>query len=215
MTTTTEPTGTSHRPMGTWMSVAGLILGPALLGLALAIPHDPWADSLPNYEMINNDHGLLLLSLNIAAVAIPFACASVVALAVQARRSRLLSGWGLGCSVLGLLAMFGNAMLDVPVALMYGIDDRAGLDQLALRLSEPPLVALYAFPLFLVGSLLLGAALWRSGATPPWAAACIAVGGLFPIAVLTGISALALPIAALRIAGSVPLIKTLVSRAEG
>ena len=61
------------------------------------------------------------------------------------------------------------------------------------------------------GSLLLGLALWRSGAAPAWAAVCVVLGGLFPIALLTGINALALPIAALRIAGSVPLIKTLLS----
>jgi hypothetical protein len=102
-------------------------------------------------------------------------------------------------------------MLNVPIVLMAGIDDRAALDQLAVRLSDPPLVALYAFPLFVVGSLLLGIALWHSGAVPAWSAVCVALGGLFPIALVTGIAALALPIAALRIAGSVPVIKTLLS----
>jgi hypothetical protein len=209
--TTTEPIATAHRPMGTWMSVAGLVLGPALLALALAVAPDPWNDSLPNYQTVDGEHGLLMLSSNLAAAAFPFAFASVVAVAVHARRSRLLSGWGLGCSVLGLSAMFGNAMLNVPIVLMAGIDDRAALDQLAVRLSDPPLVALYAFPLFVVGSLLLGIALWHSGAVPAWSAVCVALGGLFPIALVTGIAALALPIAALRIAGSVPVIKTLLS----
>lgn len=194
--------------MGALVSAVSLVLGPTLLGLALATLHDPWRDDLPNYDTINAEHGLLMLSFNLAA-AFPFAFGSVVALAVWARRSRLLAASGLVCSVLGLSAMFGNAMLSVPIVLMNGITDHAGLDELAPRLSSPPLIALYAFPLFFLGSVLLGVAAYRSGAAPAWAAVCIAVGGLFPVAVVTGVGALALPVAALRIAGSVPLIKFL------
>src|SRR5207244_2939795 len=102
---------------------------------------DPWSDELPDYDVINGHHDLLLLSFNLAAAAFPSAFGSVVALAVWARRARLLASIGLACSVLGLSAMFANAMLSVPIVLMNGITDRAGLDQLAPRLSELPLFA--------------------------------------------------------------------------
>lgn len=209
MTPTTRTTDSGHRPMGSLLAAASLVLGPLMIGLALATLPELWDDTLPNYATINDEHDLAMISFNLAAFAFPFLFGSVLAIATSARRSPRLAGWGLGCSMLGLSAMFANALLSLPLALMNGIDDHAGLDELAARLSEPPLVALWAFPLYFVGSLLLGAAAWRSGALPLWAGVCIAVGGLFPVAVVVGIGALAVPVAALRIAGSVPLIKTL------
>jgi hypothetical protein len=191
--------------MGSILAPVSLILGPVLLALALATLHEPWIGDAPDYEIINNEHGLLMLSFNLAAAAFPFMFGSVFALAVAARKSRRLAGAGLACSVLGLSAMFANAMLSVPLALMNGINEHTALDELATRLSSPPLVALFAFPLFFVGSLLSGVALRHT--VPTWAAVCVAVGGLFPIAMVTGVGVLALPIAALRIAGSVPVIK--------
>ena len=199
--------------MGAILAPVSLILGPALLALALATLHEPWIGDLPDYGIINNEHGLLMLSFNFAAAAFPFMSGSAFALAVAGRRSRRLAGAGLACSILGLSAMFANGILSLPLVLMNGIDDHAALDQLATRLSEPPLVALFAFPLFVVGSLLSGAALRR--AVPTWAAVCVALGGLFPLAVVTGVGVLALPIAALRIAGSVPVIKQFLGRADG
>ncbi|MEU0095829.1 hypothetical protein [Kribbella sp. NPDC006257] len=211
MTTfTAATTATTKRPMGSVLAPVSLILGPALLSLALATLHEPWIGDKPDYTVINNEHGLLMLSFNLAAAAFPFMFGSVFALTIAARRSRRLAGAGLACSILGLSAMFANAMLSVPLALMNGIDDHATLDQLAARLDSPPLVALFAFPLFVVGSLLMAAAL--RGAVPTWAAICVGLGGLFPIAMVTGVPVLALPIAALRIAGSVPVIKQFLSR---
>jgi hypothetical protein len=200
--------------MGSVLAAVSMVLGPALLGLALATLVDPWLDDLPNYSTIDDQHGLLMLSFNLAAAAFPFAIGSVMAIAIAARASRQAAAWGLSCSVLGLSAMFGNAMLSVPIVLMNGIADHGGFDQLAPRLAEPPLVALWAFPLFFVGSVLLAVAVWRSAAAPPWAAVCIALGGLFPVAVVMGVGALALPIAGLRIAGSLPLISRITARAE-
>jgi hypothetical protein len=197
--------------MGSVLAVVSLILGPALLALALATLHEPWIGDTPDYDIINNEHGLLMLSFNLAAAAFPFMFGSAFALAVTARRSRKLAGAALACSLLGLSAMFANGMLSMPLVLMKGIDEHIELDQLAARLSAPPLVALYAFPLFFVGSVLAGAALWRSRAVPTWAAVCVTLGGLFPVAVVTGVGTLALPIAALRIAGSVPVIKQFLS----
>jgi hypothetical protein len=204
---------TAKRPMGAVLAPVSLILGPILLALALATLHEPWIGDAPDYGIIDNEHGLLMLSFNLAAASFPFMFGSVFALAVAARRSRRLAGAGLACSVLGLSAMFANAMLSVPLALMNGIDEHAGLDQLATRLSSPPLVALFAFPLFFVGSLLAGAAL--RGAVPTWAAVCVGLGGLFPVAMVTGVTVLALPIAALRVAGSVPVIKQFLRREGG
>jgi hypothetical protein len=202
------------RPMGSILAVIGLVLGPVLLSLALATLHEPWIGDAPDYDRINSEHGLLMLSFNLAAAAFPFMFGSAFALAVAARRSRRLAGAALACALLGLSAMFANGMLNVPLVLMNGIHEHSGLDQLAARLSAPPLVALFAFPLFFVGSLLAGAALWRARAVPAWAAVCVALGGLFPVAVATGVGVLALPIAALRIAGSVPIIKGFLSARE-
>jgi hypothetical protein len=211
MSTYTAATpATTKRPMGSYLAPVSLILGPALLALALATLHEPWSGDAPDYTIIDNEHGLLMLSFNLAAAAFPFMFGSAFALAVAARKSRRLAGAGLACSILGLSAMFANAMLSVPLALMNGINDHTGFDELATRLSSPPLVALFAFPLFFVGSLLAGAAL--RGAVPTWAAVCVGLGGLFPIAMVTGVTVLALPIAALRIAGSVPVIKQYLSR---
>ncbi|WP_410787910.1 hypothetical protein [Kribbella sp. C-35] len=214
MTTTTEVTAvTGRRPMGSVLAVISLILGPVLLALALATLQEPWIGDAPDYAIINNEHGLLVLSFNLAAAAFPFMFGSVFALAVAGRRSRRLAGAGLACSILGLSAMFANSMLSVPLVLMYGIDDHSGFDQLAARLSSPPLVALFAFPLFVVGTFLAGASL--RGVVPGWAVVCIVLGGLFPMAVITGVGVLALPIAALRIAGSVPIVKRFLSPDEG
>ena len=94
---------------------------------------------------------------------------------------------------------------------MNGIDDHAGLTELATRLDEPPLLILWTFPLYVPGSILVALALWRSRAVPAWAALCVGLGGLFPVAILIGVGALAIPVAALRIAGSAPVIKQLTS----
>jgi hypothetical protein len=209
-TQTAVPSATRTRPMGAVLAPISLVLGPVLIALALATLHEPWAGDLPDYDIINNQHGLLMLSFNFAAAAFPFLFGSVFALAVAGRHSPRLAGAGLACSVLGLSAMLANAMLSVPVALMNGLGDHSTLDQLALRLSSPPLVALFAFPLFFVGSILSGLAL--RGAVPAWAAVCVALGGFFPVAMLTGVGVLALPIAGLRVAGSVPVIKQFLAK---
>lgn len=203
-----------HRPMGSLLATVSLIAGPALIALALATLTDPWNGNVPNYDTIDTRHSLLLWSFNFAAASFPFLFGSVVALAAAARRSRWLASTGLACSMLGLAAMFGNAILSLPLVLMNGIDDHSGLDQLATRLDSPPLLALWAFPLAFVGSILLAAALWRSRAVPRWAAVSVGIGGLFPVAVLTGVGATALPIAALRIAGSIPVIEHLLAARE-
>ena len=211
MTDTMNRTRVEHRPLGALLATVSLVAGPALIALALATLDDPWIGNRPDYAVIEGRHGQLMLSFNLAAASFPFLFGSVVALAVAAARSRRLASTGLACSMLGLAAMSANAMLSVPLVLMYGIGDHAPLDQLAARLDSPPLVSLWLFPLFLVGSLLQAAALWRSRAVPAWAAVCVGVGGLFPVAMLTGVGALALPLAALRIAGSVPVIKNLLA----
>lgn len=204
--TTLSAPATTHRPLGTLTGVVSLVLGPALIALALATLHEPWLGDLPNHDVVDHEHGLLMLSFNLVAAAFPFLFGSVFALARAARRAPRLAGAGLACSVLGLSAMFANAMLSVPIVLMNGIAEHAPLDELAGRLAQPPLVFLYLFPLFLVGSILQAVALRRAGVLSRWAALAIGVGGLFPAAMVLGIGVLALPIAALRIAGSVPII---------
>src|SRR6201999_2900041 len=107
---------------------------------------------------------------------------------------------GLVCTFLGLSAMFANSMLSVPLVLMDGIPDHAGLDQLATKLDSPPLIPLFLFPLYVVGAVIQAVALWRSRATTTWAAVAVGIGGLFPAAILAGVGAVAVPIAAFRIA---------------
>ncbi len=210
MTTSTLTSAPAiRRPFGALTGAASLILGPALIALALATLHEPWRGDLPDYDIVNGEHGLLMLSFNLAAAAFPFLFGSVVALAVAARERPRLAGAGLACSMLGLSAMFANALLSLPVVLMNGIADHATLDQLAARLAQPPLVFLYLFPLFIVGSVLQAIALRKSGAVSGWAALCVGLGGLFPVAMILGIGVLALPIAALRIAGSIPVLTTM------
>jgi hypothetical protein len=208
-TRTTRTTG--QRPMGAPLATVSLIAGPALIGLALATFVNPWNGNQPNYDTINHRHTLLMWSFNLAAASFPFLFGSVVAIAIAARRSRLLAATGLAMSMLGLAAMYGNSMLSVPLVLMNGISDHAGLDQLARRLDSPPLAILWSFPLYILGSMLFAVALWRARSVPRWAAVSIGLGGLFPIAIITGIGALAPPIAALRIAGSIPIIKSLLA----
>lgn len=198
--------------MGTHLAAFSLILGPALMALALATLPDLWNGDRPDYRVIAADHDRALVSFNLAAAAIPVMLGAAVALAVAARRSPRLAAAGLACAFLGLSAMFGNAMLSLPLVMMDGIDDHAALDQLAGELAEPHLLALYLFPLALAGSLLQGLALWRARAIPVWAAVAVALGGLFPVAVAAGVPLLAVPIAALRIAGSIPVVAILLSR---
>jgi hypothetical protein len=199
------------RPMGSWLAVISLIVGPGLIALALASLPDLWNGTLPDYHTIDTRHDQAMLSFNLAAASFPFMFGSVVALAIAARRSRLLAATGLACSFFGLTAMLANAMLSMPLVLMNGITDHNGLDRLATRLDSPPLVPLFLFPLYFVGAILLAVALWRSGAVSGWAALAIGVGGMFPVALLTGVGVLALPIAAIRIAGSIPVIKRLLA----
>jgi hypothetical protein len=213
MNTTTNTTTTTHRgPVGALLGPLSMVAGPALIALALVTLHEPWRGDVPDYQVVDNEHGLLMLSFNLAAAAFPFLFGSVMALATAARRTPRLAGAGLACSLLGLSAMFANAMLSVPVALMNGISDHGPLDELATRLAAPPLIFLWAFPLFIVGSILQAVALWRSRAVSPLAAVCVGLGGMFPIAMVTGVGLLALPIAALRIAGSIPVAKTFLAR---
>ncbi|MBB5782091.1 hypothetical protein [Nonomuraea jabiensis] len=204
-------TTTTRRPMGTLLATASLITGPALIGLALATLPAIWNGDRPDYQVIDADHGLAMLSFNLAALAFPFLFGSAVVLAWAARRAPRLAATGLACSFLGLTAMYGNAMLSVPLMLMNGLPDHGGLDQLAGRLDSPPLFPLLLFPLFIVGSLLQSLSLWRSRAIPGWAAAAIGLGGLFPAAMLLDVPVLAVPIAALRIAGSIPVLTTLLT----
>jgi hypothetical protein len=66
-----------HPPLpGTLLGVASMILDPALIGLALATPHEPWRDTVPDYDIGNSEHDLLMLSFNLAAAAFPFLAGS-------------------------------------------------------------------------------------------------------------------------------------------
>jgi hypothetical protein len=218
---------TDPRPRSALPSLASLIVGPALIALAIATLPSVWRTSTPGYHVIERGHLLALLSFNLAATSFPFMFASVLALAAAARSTRRLAVACLGCSVLGLSAMLANVMLSVPLMLMDGIAVHDGPGTPASGLGSPPL---YLFSLYLCGAILAAIALWRSRAVPPWAALAIGAGGLFPLAIVTGIGALALPvgdggfmllalvtsvgvlvlpIAALRIAGGMPLAKAL------
>ncbi|MEU9017824.1 hypothetical protein [Actinomadura sp. NPDC048394] len=210
-TTAADTAPRTARPMGSLLTAISLVIGPALIALALATLPDLWNGSLPDYHTIDTQHDQAMLSFNLAAASFPFMFGSVVALAIAARRSRRLAATGLACSFFGLTAMLANAMLSMPLVLMSGITDHTGLDRLATRLDSPPLVPLFLFPLYFVGAILLAIALWRSGTVSGWAALAIGVGGMFPVALLTGVGALALPIAAIRIAGSIPIIKRLLA----
>jgi hypothetical protein len=218
--------------MSALLAVASLVLGPALIALAIATLPSIWHGNMPDYHVIGRGHRLALLSFNLAATSFPFMFASVLALAVAARSTRRLAVAGLGCALLGLSAMLANAMFSVPLALMNGIAGHDGPGMLASDLGSPPHLPLYLFPLYLAGAILAAFALWRSRAVPPMTALAISVGGLLPPAIMTGISALALPISvgglllpaivtgisalalpimALRIAGSIPLAKALLA----
>jgi hypothetical protein len=213
-----------------WLAVLSLIAGLALVALAIATLPSIWHGSTPDYHVPGAGHRLALLSVNLAATSFPFLFASVLGLAVAARSTRRLAEAGLGCSVLGLSAMLANVMLSVPLALMNGIAGHDGAGTVAFRLGSPPLVPSYLAPLYLAGAVLAAIALRRSQAVSPWAAIAIGAGGLFPLAIVTGIGALTLPIgdggflllalvtgvgvltlpiAALRIAGSMPLARAL------
>ena len=186
-------TPADRRPMGALQGVASLVLGPALIALAIATLPSIWHGSTPDYHVIGAGHRLVLLSFNLAATSFPFMFASVLALAVAARSTRRLAVAGLGCSVLGLSAMLANVVLSVPLAVMNGIAGLDGPDTLASRLGNPPLVPLYLFPLYLAGAVLAAIALWRSRAVAPLAALAIGAGGLFPLAIVTGIGVLRCP----------------------
>jgi hypothetical protein len=187
-------------------AVASLVVGPALIALAIATLPGIWHGNMPDYHVTGYGHRLALVSFNLAATSFPFMFASVLALAVAARSTRRLAVAGLGCSMLGLSAMLANAMVTVPLALMNGIAGHDGPATPASGPGSPPLVPLYLFPLYLAGAILAAFALWRSRAVPPITALAISAGGLLPPAIVTGISALALPIVSLRIAGSIPLL---------
>jgi hypothetical protein len=236
MTTVSRPPGPTApavpRLMRAPLAVVSLGLGPALIALAIAALPSIWRASTPGYHQIERDHHLAMLSSNLAATSFPFMFASILALAVAARSTRPLAMAGLGCSVLGLSAIFANAMLSVALALLNGIADHGGPSAPASRPGSPPLIPLYLFPLYLAGAILAAIALWRSRAVPPWVALAIGAGGLLPLAIVTGIGALALPmsadgflplaivtgigtlalpIAALRIAGGIPLARALLA----
>jgi hypothetical protein len=209
---TADADRTQRRAMGSLPAAISLLAGPALIALGLALHTSPWSGTVPDLAAIDAHHGQMLLSLNLSLAAFPFLYGSVVAIAVAARRSRWLAGSGLACSFLGLTAMLVNGLVDLPLIMMAGIDERAGFAELATTLdTQLPIVA-YLFPLYLIGTVLLAGALWRAKAVPRWSALCIGVGGLFPLAVITGIGTTALIIAAIRIAGSIPIAKALLAR---
>ncbi|WP_327582552.1 hypothetical protein OHA25_42455 [Nonomuraea sp. NBC_00507] len=205
-------TATSHRAMGSVLAAISLIAAPALLALGLALYTSPWLDSVPDYAAIDTGHAQMLLSTNLSLAAFPFLYGSAVAVAMVARRARWLAGTGLACSFLGLTAMLVNGVVDLPLIMMAGIGDRTGFAELATKLDTQLPIVSYLFPLYLLGTILLAAALWRTRTVPRWSAVCIGAGGLFPLAIITGIGATALVIAAIRIAGAIPLVKTLLSK---
>ncbi|MFI7132415.1 hypothetical protein ACIBQ1_42530 [Nonomuraea sp. NPDC050153] len=203
---------TGRRAMGSVLAAISLIAAPALLALGLALYTSPWHDSIPDYAAIDTDHAQMLLSTNLSLAAFPFLYGSAIAIAVVARRAPWLAATGLACSFLGLTAMLVNGMVDLPLIMMAGIDDRTGFAEVATKLDTQLPIVSYLFPLYLLGTIMLAAALWRTKTVPRWSAVCIGTGGLFPIAIITGIGATALIIAAIRIAGALPLVKTLLSR---
>jgi hypothetical protein len=218
--------------MGALPAAVSLVLGPAQIALALATLPSIWHGNALDYRVIERGHGLAILSFSLAATTFPFLFASVLGLAVAARSTRRLAVAGLGCSVLGLSAMLANVVLSVPLVLMNGMARHDDPGTLASRLGSPPPAPLYLVPLYLAGAILAVIALWRSRAVSPWAALAIGAGGLFPLAIVTGIGALALPIGAgglvplaivagvgalvlpivaLRISGSIPLARALLA----
>jgi hypothetical protein len=197
--------------MGSLVGAASLVLGPALFGIGVAQLHDVWPGALPDYEAVNAHHDQNVLGTHLATLGFPFLVISVFAIAWAARDSRRLAGAGILTSVFGLLAMFGNGLMAGTVTSMAGIDEHEPLDQLTRNLTDDAPVVLWSFPLYVVGAVLLGAALWRSGAVPRWSAVLVALGAAMPVGVLTGVGLLSLVVASLRIAGSVPVIKALLT----
>src|SRR4051812_48265908 len=90
MNTTTTPT-TRRGPVGAVLGPLSMIAGPTLIALALVTLHEPWRDDVPDYQVVDNEHGLLMLSFNLAAAAFPFLFGSVVPLATAARRTPRLA----------------------------------------------------------------------------------------------------------------------------
>ncbi|MEV4165008.1 hypothetical protein [Nonomuraea dietziae] len=212
---TADADRSGRRAMGSVLAATCLLAGPALIGLGLALYTSPWSGTVPDLAAIDAHHGQMLLSLNLSLLAFPFLYGSVVAIAVAARRSPWLASSGLACSLLGLTAMLVNGLVDLPLIMMAGIDERAGFAELATALDTRLPIVSYLFPLYLIGTVLLAGALWRAKEGPRWSALCIGVGGLFPLAAITGIGPTALIIASIRIAGSIPIVKALLTRPAG
>jgi hypothetical protein len=197
--------------MGSGVGAVSLIAGPVLFGVGAVLMHQVWPGDLPDYPAVNEFHDQNVVATHLVTLAFPFLVLSVVAIAAVARQSRRLAGAALMTSVFGLMAMLGNGILYSAVNSMAGIDDHETLDALTENLNSDYALVLWTFPLYLVGSVLLAAALWHSGAVPRWSAVFVGVGALIPVGILSGVGALSLVFAAIRLAGSIPVIRMLLA----
>jgi hypothetical protein len=204
-------TRTARRPMGSVTGAFSLAAGPVLFAVGALFTHEVWPDDLPNYAAVNEFHDQNVVSTHLVTASIPFLLLAVVAIASVGRGSPRLAGAGLTCSVFGLVAMLGNGVVYSTINAMAGVEDEASLDAVTKNINADFPIVLWTFPLFFVGASLLAAALWRSLAVPRWSAVLVGSGGLIPVAIVGGLPVVGLVIAALQIAGSIPVAKVLLS----
>lgn len=203
------------RPPGSSLAACALVLGPILLGSALAL--NPWDvvrdDGAPNPSAIADvSDGRIALAYNLGSLGIVLTIAAMIAIAVVAGRefprAALL---GAACSVAGLCSMLVNSLFDLPY---YGTRDLAPQEPLTAwgqaYQDQTAKIAVYSlYPLFILGGLILAIALWRSRQVPAWAAACVLVGGFVPLAAILEVGAVAVPFTVIRVIGSLAVARAL------
>jgi hypothetical protein len=213
---TTPPLATAarseHLAAGAIIGAVSLVLGPLLGSIGTLLRYDVWTSTYPDYPLVDKYHDQNVLGTQLVTLGFPVLVVSVFATAWVSRRSHRLTGIAVLTSVFGLAALAGKAVQNSTIIAMAGIHDHETLDTLVTNISNESPIVLWMFPLYVLGSLLLGIALWRSRAVPRWSAVLVGIGALAPISVLTGAALLGPVIAVLRIIGSIPLIKILLNR---
>jgi uncharacterized membrane protein YedE/YeeE len=201
----------TYRPAGSLVGATSLVLGPLLGAVGTLFRHEVWESTYPDYDLVEKFHDQNILATQLMTLGFPILILSVFAIAQVADGSRKIAGAAVATSVFGLTALFGKAIQNGSVLAMAGIQDHATLDTLARNILDQSPLVLWTFPLYIVGSLLLGLALWRTETVPRWSAVMVGIGALAPLSVITGIGVLGLMIAAIRIVGSIPLITILLA----
>lgn len=207
-----------RRPPGTGVGIFTLFAGPVVMAAGLVLTAFDFQNDAGdlNRASIAENGGRQLLGATLSSLGVILTIGSVLAVAaLAARRQPRAAVWGATLSVLGLGSCLIYSVYDVALVATRDLDpasaDRYGRAFLA---STDSVLTYWLFPLALVGGILLGVALWRSGQVPKWAAVFTGLGMFELAAPETGIRALIVVFAVLRIAGSVPVAKALLTGAR-